>query len=133
MEQSQAQQAEAGSINVNAETVAIQPLLILITQIQTPTGIQKVHTTSQTCRNCGGTYPHERQCPAQAKHVKNVARLIISPKFAKAEQRSLTILHEMKRQRPRQTKTKPTGRNAAHSVSKARETASSDDEYLHIR
>ena len=30
----------------------------------------------------------------KAKNVKNVARLIFSPKFAEADQRSLTILHE---------------------------------------
>ena len=64
-------------------------------QDQRPTGIQKVNTTSQTCRNCGGTYPHEQQCPAQGKtcHKCGKANPILL-KFVVAEQRSLTIVHE---------------------------------------
>jgi hypothetical protein len=40
-------------------------------------GLHKVHTTPKrttTCRNCGGIYPHEGQCPAKGKQCRKCGK-----------------------------------------------------------
>ena len=49
-------------------------------QDQGPNSVRKVNTSSQTCRNCGGTYLHERQCPTQGKTCRKCGK---SNHFAK--------------------------------------------------
>ena len=44
---------------------------------QKPDGVNKVNTQPKrttTCRNCGGIYPHETQCPAKGNHFAKVCR-----------------------------------------------------------
>ena len=100
-------------------------------QGQRPTGIQKVNTMSQTCRNCGGTYPHEQQCPAQGKTCHKCGK---ANHFAKVCRGGATKPHNRtrnERQRPPQMKTKPKNKTPVHPVSKASDSASSDEEYLY--
>ena len=95
------------------------------------TDIQKVNTTSQICRNCGGTYPHEQQCPAQGKTCHKCGK---ANHFAKVCRGGATKPHNRtrnERQRKPQMKTKPARKNPVHPVFKASDSASSDEEYLY--
>ncbi len=98
-------------------------------QDQGPNSVRKVNTSSQTCRNCGGTYPHERQCPAQGKTCRKCGK---SNHFAKVCRGGAKLSHRTRdNKRPQQTKTKSKERKSIHPVSKVSESESSDEEYLY--
>ena len=94
--------------------------------------VQKLNTTSQqTCRNCGGQYPHERQCPAQGKSCRKCSK---PNHFAKVYRGGAARTNHRTRdekQRSQQAKTKLKERKSIHPVSKTGESESSDDEYLY--
>ena len=94
--------------------------------------VQKLNTTSQqTCRNCGGQYPHERQCPAQGKSCRKCGKPNHFAKVCRGGAARTNHRTRDEKQRSQQAKTKLKERKSIHPVSKTGESESSDDEYLY--
>ncbi|XP_028414345.1 uncharacterized protein K02A2.6-like [Dendronephthya gigantea] len=83
-------------------------------------------TTSKTCHNCGGTYPHEGQCPAKGKECRKCQKLNHFARVCrgKMQRQTKAFQHEMK---PKQKYKRPL--NPLNEVQS--ETDSSDNEYLY--